>query len=120
MNTKSLVLLTAMAGAAVVSFNASAEAQGRRYWQPDPGYQQDYRGGYQGGGRQPDYGYAPRGRCLSSDGINDSLARNGWYPLANVGGSPDGSVIHMRVGQGHRQLIAAVDGCSGRILKMWG
>jgi hypothetical protein len=102
MNAKSLAQLSAVACLAVVSVSTSADAQWRRY---------DDRG---------DYGYAPRGRCLSSYGINASLARNGWYPEANVGQSPDGRVLYMRVSQGPRKFIAYVDSCTGRILQMQG
>ncbi len=117
MNTKSLALLGAIASAAVVALTGAAEAQGRRYWQPDPGYQDDYRGG----GYRPDYGYAGGRRgCLSSNGINASLARNGWYPMQTLAGAPMGRILHMQVAQRGRILTAAVDGCTGRILQMWG
>ncbi len=100
MRAKSLVQLSAIAFLAVTSFVTSADAQRWRY---------DDRG---------DYGYRPR--CLSSDGINDSLASRGLYPQALVGQSPDGRVLYMRVFQGNQPMIATVEGCTGRILRMRG
>jgi hypothetical protein len=116
MNTKSLALLGAIASAAVVALTGSAEAQGRRYWQPDPGYQDDYRGG----GYRQEYRYAPRGRCVSSDGINNMLARGGLYPIALRG--QDQQYLYMEVAaQGGRQrLIATVDRCTGQVVRTQG
>lgn len=99
MRAKSLVQLSAIACLAVTSFVTAAEAQ--------RGWRYEDRGGY---------GY--RSGCLSSDGINDSLARRGLYPRALVGQSPDGQVLHMQVLRGNQSLIATIDGCSGRILRM--
>lgn len=86
---------------ATVCVAASAQAQGY--------------GGYYGGGPGYRGGY---GRCLSSNGINNRLANSGWYPLANVGQSPDGAYLYMRVVRGPEVRIATVDGCSGRIVQM--
>lgn len=68
-------------------------------------------------GESPNYGGGYR-RCLSSYGINDRLARSGWYPLANVGQTPDGAYLYMRVARGPEVRIATVDGCTGRIVDM--
>ncbi len=96
MIAKSLTSLTAATCLAVVAVT-TAQAQGWRY---DDG---------------PGYGYRPR--CLSSYGINESLARRGLYPLANVGGDPYGRAIYMRVARGGEQFVVTVDGCTGQILR---
>jgi hypothetical protein len=106
MGAKSLALLTATALLAIASAT-TADAQD---WHYGNGRGYGYGPGY---GPGPSYGYRPR--CLSSDGINESLARRGLYPLANVGG--DGPVLHMRVQRGYEQFIVAIDGCTGRILQ---
>jgi hypothetical protein len=107
MRIKSLVL----GCFAAVLAAASAHAQGY-YGQPygygpGPGY----------GGPGPGYGGPSYRRCLSSYGINDRLARSGWYPVALAGQSPDSAYLYMRVARGPEQRIAVVDGCSGRILQ---
>ncbi len=56
-------------------------------------------------------------RCLSSYGINESLARRGLYPLANVGGDPYGRYIYMRVARGNEQFVVTVDGCTGQVMR---
>lgn len=96
MRAKCLASLSALACLVATSFATTAEAQ-------------YYGGGFYGGG--------PR-RCLSSYGINDRLARSGYYPHALVGQSPDGRILYMQVSQGYRYLVATVDGCSGRILQL--
>jgi hypothetical protein len=94
MSAKSLALLSATALLAVASAT-TAHAQG---WRNDDGY-----------------GYRPR--CLSSYGINESLARRGLYPLANVGGDPYGRYIYMRVARGNEQFVVTVDGCTGQVMR---
>jgi hypothetical protein len=88
----------------------SAYGQGGGYY-----YGDGYRG-YRGGG----YRYGPPVSCMSSDGLNESLAARGLYPMALVGQSPDGQVLYMRVSQGPQVFIATVDGCTGRVLRMQG
>src|ERR1700757_3403162 len=97
MNTRSLAQVSTIAVLAALSLATSAQAQGWRY--------DDGRG----------YGYRPR--CLSSDGINDSLARQGLYPIANVGGDPYGRYIHMRVSRRYQEFVVTVDGCTGQVLR---
>jgi hypothetical protein len=97
MNLKSLAKFSTIAVLVALSLATSAQAQGWRY--------DDGRG----------YGYRPR--CLSSEGINDSLARQGLYPLANVGGDPYGRYIYMRVSRGYQELVVTVDGCTGQVLR---
>ena len=103
MQVKSLVTLSAIACLAIVSFVSSAEAQRRRYYE---------EGGY-------DHRYGPRGGCLSSNGINATLARGGLYPIALVGQGR--GVLFMRVlANGRQRLIATVDGCTGQVLQTQG
>lgn len=101
MSAKSLLQLGAIACLAVVSLATAAEAQWRRY---DDGYYGNY------------YGNRQRARCLSSDGINHSLARSGLYPHALVGQGP--GVLYMRVSRGPQYYVATVDGCTGRVIQM--
>lgn len=110
MNARSSALLGMIACVAFVSVATSAHAQGRGYY-----YGEGYRYGPGEG-----YRYGPPVRCLSSDGINDSLASRGLYPIALVGQSPDGQVLYMRVSQGPQVFIATVDGCTGRVLRLQG
>jgi hypothetical protein len=108
MSARSLALLTATALLAIASAT-TADAQDWRYGN-GPNYGYGPRPGY---GPGPGYGY--RRGCLSSDGLNESLARRGLYPIANVGG--DGPVLRMRVQRGYEQFIVSIDGCTGRILQ---
>src|SRR5882762_4744415 len=94
MSAKSLALLSATA---LLASATNAHAQG---WRNDGG---------------SGYGYRPR--CLSSYGINESLARRGLYPLANVGGDPYGRYIYMRVARGNEQFVVTVDGCTGQVMR---
>ena len=99
MSAKSLAPLSATALLAVASAT-TAHAQG---WRNDGGSGWD--------------GYRPR--CPSSYGINESLARRGSYPLANVG------AIHMwkitsicgLLGGMVEQFVATVDGCTGQVMR---
>jgi hypothetical protein len=101
MKIKQLAPFSIIAILAALSLATSAQAQGWRY---------DDGRGYGG------YGYRPR--CLSSDGINDSLARQGLYPIANVGGDPYGRFIYMRVRRGYQQdIVVTVDGCTGQVVR---
>jgi hypothetical protein len=112
MKPKSSAQLGAIACVAFAFLATSAYGQGGGYY-----YGEGYRGeGYRGGG----YPYGPPVRCLSSDGVNASLANRGLYPIALVGQSPDGQVLYMRVSQGPQVFIATVDGCTGRVLRMQG
>jgi len=43
-----------------------------------------------------------------ANGINESLARRGLYPLANVGGDPYGRYIYMRVLGGMSSLFVTL------------
>src|SRR5262245_23122900 len=100
-------LLGVAAALLAITSAAPIQAQEWRYGN-GPGYGRGY--GY--GNGPPDYGYR---RCLSSHGVNDSLASRRLYALANVGG--DGPVLHMRVQRGYEQFIIAIDGCTGQILQ---
>jgi hypothetical protein len=98
MKIKPLAHFSIIAILTALSLATSAQAQGWRY---------EGRG----------YGYGRPG-CLSSDGINDSLARQGLYPIANVGGDPYGRFIYMRVRRGYQQdVIVTVDGCTGQVAR---
>ncbi len=98
----------------VVSTIGSANAQYRGdYYRDGPSRRDSYR--------DDDYDRRPsRGRCLSSDGINARIYRDGWYPEALVGQRDGGRILLMRVSQGPRKFIATVDGCTGKIYHMQG
>jgi hypothetical protein len=104
------IACVAFACVAFACVATSAYGQGGGYY-----YGDGYRG-YRGGG----YRYGPPVSCMSSDGLNESLATRGLYPMALVGQSPDGQVLYMRVSQGPQVFIATVDGCTGRVLRMQG
>jgi hypothetical protein len=106
MKPKSSAQLGAIACVAFALVATSAYGQGGGYYYGEGYRGEGYRGeGYRGGG----YRYGPPMRCLSSDGLNASLANRGLYPIALVGQSPDGQVLYMRVSQG-----------PGRVLRMQG
>lgn len=100
-------VMTTLGALAVLSvaFGGPADAQRRR----------DYGDHY-----GDDRGQYPGRRCLSSDGINASIMRDGWYPEALVAQRDGGRILLMRVSQGPRRFIATVDGCTGQILRMRG
>lgn len=107
MFARTTVNIGALAALACLAAALASPADAQR-WRGDDGY-------YPGPQGRP-----YRGGCLSSNGVNARIMRDGWYPEALVGQRQGGQILLMRVSQGPRRFIATVDGCTGQILHMRG